>query len=151
MANESVPKVIDVEPGVVGSWFPDHLQQNFAVETTLPQVTDADRARILDIIECESIRGQDILGSVIMLSEYVMHPITLENPESGEVVDAVRTLLVQPEGPPIQFVSTGILKSIARIAWKERRNPPFDPPVKVKLVQKSTGKGRRTYKLLPVD
>lgn len=149
---DNVPaKTSDLEEGIEARWFPAVLKEEFAVDTTLPAITQDERSLILSIIDGEEIKGQSVIGSIIYLSHYIMHPAEVLDKKTGELVDAIRTLLIQPDGPPISFVATGILKSIARIAWKVQHNPPFDPPVKVKLVQRGTGSGGRTYKLMPVD
>lgn len=150
MDDSQLPVKTEPHLQTVAKWLPQELADHFAVETTLPQVTDQDRRTILNIIEGDALKGESLIGSELYLGDYIIHPITLEDTETGEMVDAARTLLVQPSGPPVAFASVGVLKSIARIAWSVQHPPPFDPPIKVRLVQKPAGKGKRVYKLIPV-
>jgi hypothetical protein len=151
MSQPPVPKTIDVEPGALAQWVPQEISAGFLVDTTLPQSTDVERARVLDIVEGDEIKGREAVGSVIFLSDYVMHPVKVVNKQTGELSDGIRTLLLQPDSPPVSFVSAGILKSIGRIAWRYGKLPPYNPPIRVKLKQKSLGGGRVTYKLEPVE
>lgn len=131
------------------TWMPPSLKNGFIVESTLPMNTEAERDLVLQVIESDALKGETLIGSNIYLGHYVIHPINLEDQNTGEVVEVARTILPQPEGLPVAFVSTGILESISRISWKHRQAPPFDPPLLVKLKSVPTGQGRRTYKLIP--
>jgi hypothetical protein len=130
---------------------PEEISKGFLVETTLPQVTAEDRSKVLDLVEGEEVHGRETVGSVIALGDYIMHPVKILNKETGEINEAIRTLLVQPDGPPVSFVSAGILKSIGRIAWRVGHMPPYRPPIPVKLKQRSLGGGRVTYSLQPIE
>lgn len=123
---------------------------SFPVMSTLDQSSEANRLKLLSIIEGPAQKGADHLGGVIALSDYIIHQVDLTDEETGEMFPAARTLLLQPEGPPIEFVSVGVLKSLQRIATMMKRLPPYDPPIAVRVTQVSTRGGRRTFKLVPV-
>lgn len=137
--------------GLVASWIPARLFEDFAWQTSLPDETLDERRKILAIIEGEEIKGQTIIGSTLYVSHYVCHPINLRIKNTEEFATGVRTILPQPEGPPVSFTALGILQSLKRIAHTERRTLPFDPPMKVLLKQVGTSGARRTYKLIPVS
>lgn len=148
---DNLPARSEEYGGVKALWVPLDSKNGFCVETTLPTDDPIQRAAVLAVVEGQDVKGESLIGAKLFIGHYVIHPIELVNEETGESVQAARTLLLQPEGPPVSFVSTGVLKSIARISWATGRMPPFDPPVPVKLVQQSTGRGRRTYKLVPLE
>lgn len=133
--------------GLLAKWAPDEIANGFQYLTSLPNQTDDERLAVLRLIEGECAEGGSLIGSQFYLSDYVAHPVQITNEETGEIVDAIRCLLPQPEGPPIKFVSVGVLKSIGRICSALRRAPPFDPPLLVKLVQQAVKGGKRTFKL----
>jgi hypothetical protein len=135
--------------GLIAVWSPFENVTDFAVQTTLPTLEPAQRAVVLDIIEGEALHGGDLINADFLIRDYIAHPVDLTNEETGEVVSAVRMLLLHESHPPIAFVSLGILKSMGRLAWMLGREPPFDPPVLVRLKQVSTRGARRTFKLVP--
>ena len=142
---------VQVDNNIAAKWLPSHIREAFSVETSLPAVTAADRSAVLSVIEGETQSGESLVGEVIHLGHYVLHPVTLVDQITGEEVTAVRTILPQPDGGAVAFVSLGIIKSLGRIAWAVGKSPPYDPPLRVKLVSRGTGNGRRTYKLVPVE
>lgn len=136
--------------GLLATWMPEQLLEDFEWQTTLPQETRQQRYQILSLIEGECMRGSDLIGSEMFLWHYIAHKVTLTDEETGEQTDAIRIVLVQPDAPPVAFVSLGVLQSIARIQKAEQRSMPFDPPVKVFLRQMKGKGARRVYKLIPV-
>jgi hypothetical protein len=151
MSDDKQPIKTEVHGKGLVAWHPDDVQTAFVVHTTLPQNTPQERFKVIELIEGETLSGESCLGCEFELSDYIVHPVTFLNEETGEVVEARRTLLLQDGQPPIAFVSDGILKSIGRIAYAAGQVPPFKPPIKVKLRQVSGKGGRRTYKLVPIS
>lgn len=131
--------------GSVVQWRTSDLVQNFPVYTTLPQETKEQRAWVLSIIECECRSGADMIGQELYLGDFVIHPVEKHDPETGEVTILRRSVFIQPDGPPISFASDGVLKSINRLVYVERSEPPWEPPIKVKLRQRNIGNGRRLF------
>jgi hypothetical protein len=150
MSDEKLPVKTERHWPGIAVWNPGDVQDAFVVHTTLPQDTQAQRFAIVALIEGETLSGESCLGCEFELSDYIVHPVNFLNDETGEIVEARRTLLLQDSQPPIAFVSDGILKSIGRIAYAAGMAPPFKPPIKVKLKQVSGKGGRRTYKLIPM-
>lgn len=136
--------------GAIAHWNTGKLVDNFLVTTTLPCTEPSHRLWILEIIESECRAGSELIGQEFYVGEYVVHGVELLAEESGELVLARRAVFPQPDGPAISFVSEGVIKSLQKISWAIGREPPWDPPVKVKLKQVATGRGRRTFKLIPV-
>lgn len=122
----------------------------FQIWTSLVQQTEEHRLKLLSIIEGEAQKGGDMLGGVIGYGDFVSHTVEIVDRETGEVTPARRTLILAPDQPPVEFVSTGVLQSLRRIAAILRRTPPYDPPIQVKVTQQRTSGGGRTFKLVPV-
>jgi hypothetical protein len=108
--------------------------------TTLPP-TEA-----LKLIDA-SVPLADVIGKPIALKHLIAHRVSLANPETGEVKDAMRLILVDSKGAAYHCVSEGVLTSLKMITAVLDRKPPFDPPLNVIAVQKQTKGGRRIYKL----
>lgn len=91
--------------------------------------------------------GEDWEGTFRLVWWYC-HRIELE--DDGELIDTVRTVLIDDQGNAIKFVSDGIRKDLFRIIAAfglEKLDPPL--PVEVKPVR--TRKGFRIFRLLPVQ
>lgn len=148
---DNLPERTEHQPdGLIAKWDAFNDATDFAVHSSLPTFNPQERAAVLRLIEGDSLRGGDLIGSEFLFSHYIAHPVLLVSDDTGEVVDAIRLLFPQHDTPPIAFVSTGILKSVGRIAWQVGKPPPYDPPIKVKIKQVNARGAKRTYKLIPV-
>ena len=56
----------------------------------------------------------DHIGEVIEVVDVVAHPVQLADEESGEIIEALRTVLVAKDGKPYTAVSQGITNSLKR-------------------------------------
>lgn len=83
----------------------------------------------------------------IAMEHYYLHRVTVNGKSPGELVDAVRCVLVQPDGTRIGFVSDGIAKSIARIIMMFGVGP-YKPAINIKIVDVKTPNGH-TYNIIP--
>ena len=83
----------------------------------------------------------DHIGETLEVVDVVAHPVTITDEETGEILEALRTVLVTKDGKAYTAVSQGITNSLARIfsivgmpSWK-------DEPVKMKIKQVKTRNG----------
>lgn len=83
----------------------------------------------------------DHIGEVLEVVDVVAYPVTITDEETGEILEALRTVLVTKDGKAYTAVSQGITNSLARIfsivgmpSWK-------DEPVKMKIKQIKTRNG----------
>lgn len=83
----------------------------------------------------------DHIGEVIEAVDVVAHPVSLVDENTGEVVNALRTVIVDKNGKSYTAVSEGITNSLSRIfsivgmpSWKNE-------PVKMKVKQIKTRNG----------
>lgn len=91
-------------------------------------------------------RVEDYLGKPIDLVHVIMHKATVTAADGSEM-EVLRTILVDKKGAGFAAVSQGVVSSLRLILGALDRRPPFDPPLKVQVEQKSTKGGRRVYKL----
>lgn len=97
----------------------------------------------------DSISSDDSVGTEIDVKYIYMHGVTIQGQESGEVVDVVRTVLIDEKNNSYVFVSAGV----ALDAFKMLRifgKKPFVPAKRVKVVSKTTARKRKILTLIPV-
>lgn len=136
-------------PGQMAAWTRHAMDRPFDVRTSLPTEEPTHRMLILSIVDSDCIAGGDMIGKEFDLGDYIIHPVELRDEETGEVSEELRCILPQEGGPPIAFVSRGVIKSIQKVAWAVGRTPPFRPPIRVRLKQVAVRGGKRTFKLVP--
>lgn len=86
----------------------------------------------------------DHINEVLEIVNVVAHPVTLTDEETGEIVEALRTVLIDKNGKAYVAVSGGIANALSRImsiigeptngAWEKE-------PVKMKIKQVKTRNG----------
>lgn len=151
MPEQQIVKQEQTPEGLVAQWERAFDPASFTMQTSLPVTTPKERGDVLNILEGECIKASDVINNTFEFTDYIAHPVTLVNEETGETADAIRLILLGPDTPPISFCSLGVLKSLQRIVWQRGQQPPFDPPARVKLKQVSTRGARRTFKLVPAE
>lgn len=83
----------------------------------------------------------DHIGEVLEIVDVVAHPVTITDEETGEIITALRTVLIAKDGKTYTAVSQGITNALSRVfsivgmpSWK-------DEPVKMKVKQIKTRNG----------
>lgn len=90
----------------------------------------------------------EMLGKPIHLVNLIAHKVSLVNPESGEIKDHIRLILVDDKGAAFHCVSDGVLTSLKMLTAVLDRKPPFSPALIVTAIQRPTGTpGRKVMKL----
>lgn len=113
----------------------------------------ADRAMkrlVLRAFSEATIPANDLIGKRFTMSRVLIHPVQFVDPETGEVIDAHRTVIQTGEDKLIAFVSAGIIKSIGLICMMEGQGP-WDPPLVVELRQTALKNARRMFSLDLID
>ena len=114
-------------------------------ETFFCSITDdgtrKTKAAIFNAINSADESLSDHIGEVLEVVDVVAHPVELVDEESGEVVNALRTVLIDKNGKSYTAVSQGITSALSRIfsivgmpSWK-------DEPVRMKIKQVKTRNG----------
>lgn len=135
MSDQLPAKVDEAEDGTPAIWNPFEERGQFAIHTTLPSRSKEERGSVIAIRNADWIKGNTLINMEFEISHYIAHPVMLPNKETGEVIPQVRIVFPQPNGKPIAFVSTGVLQSMSDLTYVTGRQPPWDPPIRVKLLR----------------
>lgn len=95
---------------------------------------------IYNAINSSEKKVADMLGKTIELVDVVAHPITMIDEQTGEVIDTVRTVLIDKNGTSYTAVSGGITNSLQKL-FMVFGMPHWEEPVKVEVKQVSTRNG----------
>lgn len=88
----------------------------------------------------------DHLGEVLEIQDMVAHPITLQDEITKEDVQAMRVVLLTPEGVGYHAVSGGVVSSLQKLIGVVGQ-APWTPALKVVPVEQKTRKGFKTITL----
>lgn len=89
----------------------------------------------------------DFIGKPLEIVDVVAHPVTLTDEETGEIVQALRVVLIDKNGVGYTAVSQGITNSLARI-FKIIGMPTWKEPVKLEVKQVKTRNGNNKVNTL---
>lgn len=92
--------------------------------------------------------GDAAVGKEMLLRHWLVHEVEFVA-ETGEIVKSYRTVLVGPDGTAVAFVSQGVANGIRQI-YSEFGTEPLDPPLRVRVEQRTTSKKRRVYVLIVI-
>lgn len=103
--------------------------------------TRASKAKIFNAVNGSDEAIADHIGEVLEIVDIVAHPVELVDEETGEIVQALRTVLIDVNGKSYTAVSQGIASALSKVfaivgmpSWK-------DEPVKMKIKQVKTRNG----------
>ncbi len=102
------------------------------------------KLKLLSVIRGEALKSDKLMATPFLVQDLVIHRVTVNDQEVDRVV------LVSPDGDLAAFVSEGILSCINQMR-EVLGDPPWKPPVRVKVVQVPTRSGFRTLNLVPVS
>lgn len=90
--------------------------------------------------DAESLK--DYIGQTFHVTDVVAHPVQLMDEQSGEIVTAIRVILIDEEGKAYAAISEGLRSAIHRLRGIVGE-PPWHPALKMVPVEKKTRKGFR--------
>jgi len=111
---------------------------------------DGSRQSAIRIYNAINNKGEsldDQQGKILEIVNVAAHPVTLVDETTGEVNEALRTILIDKDGKNFDAVSQGVASSLQKI-FAIVGPAPFDPPLKLKVVQQKTRKG---YKVNTIE
>lgn len=119
---------------------------NIVVRSNWAPVTEADKIRAMRAMNGDCRKAGDVIGEELHLTHYLAHPVILTDQATGELLQKERVVLVTANAGNVACVSDGVVSSLRMLCslWGEG---PWAPAVKVKIVQQTTAKGRRVFKL----
>ena len=101
---------------------------------------DGSRESQIKIYNAVNSKGESLAdhkNEVLEIVDVACHPITLADPNTGEAVNVLRTILVDKNGKNYDAVSQGIVSSLQKI-FAIVGQPSYDPPLKIKVVEQKT-------------
>lgn len=102
--------------------------------------------KIYNAINNADQKLDDNKGIVLEIVDIVAHPIELLDEQSGEMVKALRIVLIDKEGVGYESVSLGVASSVQKI-FAVVGKPSYNPPLKVMGKEQKTRKGFKTLTL----
>jgi hypothetical protein len=114
--------------------------------TTLDATSDQGKALVMKAMGEPDVKADKVIGHTFLCAHVLAHGVEMEDAASGELREAVRSVLIGPEGRTLAFVSAGALKSLRLLIMLYGRGP-WEPALPVKVNQVRTRKGFLTYTL----
>ena len=108
---------------------------------------DGSRKAAIAIYNAVNNKGEsldDHKNEVLEIVNYAAHPVSLTDENTGEVVEALRIVLVDKKGVNYDAVSQGIASSLQKIIAIVGAAPWDAEPLKIKVVEQKTRKGFKT-------
>ena len=106
--------------------------------------TRKSKVAIFNALNSADERLADHIGEVLEVVDVIAHPVELADEETGEIINALRTVLVTKDGKSYTAVSQGITSALSKVfsiigmpdggAWHKE-------PVKMKIKQVKTRNG----------
>jgi len=120
-------------------WEPSPGQQ-MQVATTLP-------GRETLIHMNDTLDATELKNKPAKIQHVIVHAATIVD-EGGIESPVRRVVLVDDKGVAYACVSEGVLSSLQQLAAVFGA-PPWDPGIKLRLIEKNTRRGFRVYRLIP--
>lgn len=98
--------------------------------------------------DCKSF--EDLGDNALALRYWFVHRCQLNGETQGEIVDAVRTVLIDDNNVAYAFVSDGIVAALQTFV-KVVGPGPYDPAIQIRIVRVKTRLGRQLYKFAPAE
>lgn len=114
---------------------------------------DGSRAAAIAIYNAVNSKGEsldDHKGEILEVVNVAAHPVSLVDENTGELVNALRMVVIDKDGKNYDAVSQGIVSSFQKI-FGIVGQPPFNPALKIKVVEQKTRKGFKTNTIELVD
>lgn len=108
---------------------------------------DGTRASAVAIYNAVNNKGDsldDHKGEVLEIVNFAAHPVSLVDENTGEIVNALRVVLIDKKGKNYDAVSQGIASSLQKIIAIVGMAPWDVEPLKIKVVEQKTRKGFKT-------
>lgn len=105
--------------------------------------TRASQVKIYNAVNSKGEPLDDHKNEVLEIVDIAAHPVTLTDENTGEVVDALRVVMIDKNGKIFDAVSQGIASSLQKI-FGIVGQPTYNPPLRMKVVEQKTRKGFKT-------
>lgn len=87
-------------------------------------------------------------GEKVAIRYYYLHYIEMADRATGEVINQVRTALIDDSGTVVGFVSSGVAQGVLQLV--DSLGPgPYTPPIEVTVAETRTRSGFRMLSIIP--
>lgn len=118
-----------------------------ALFSTIQATDRKSKIKLYNAISDSENSLDDHKGEVLEITDFVAHPIELEDEVTKEMVQAMRVVLIDKNGKGYHAVSGGVVSSMQRIIGIVGQGPWTDEPLEIVAVEKKTRKGFKTLTL----
>lgn len=109
-------------------------QMYTSLDTTKPD----KRKLIMKALQDCDAKLTECVNMSIMAVDYFAHDVTLTNKENGELVQAIRLVVIDDKGMCYECVSQTLLRSLQTVAFVFG-HPPWTTPLKLTVRSKRNG------------
>lgn len=115
---------------------------------TMPCLTVSDAGKVMRHIEMAQERLWDYRGSIVEVRDIIVSASEEEDPETGEVREVRRLILIDKHGfgrqTPSAAARRSLYRQISRLAKAPfHRIPPYDPPLQVAVREGKSTDGNK--------
>lgn len=128
-------KFQETDDGEIALWNPFEERGNFAIHTSLPSRTKEERTALIALKNSDFVGSSKLINTEFEIYDYIAHPVAITDKKTGEVKSCVRIVFPQQNGPPLAFVSVYVLESMKELSYVTGRYPPWNPPIRVRLLR----------------
>lgn len=108
--------------------------------------TTEEKALIFNAISNTDESLSDHIGETLKITDVIAHQVDMFSDAEGANVKMTRVILIDENGKTYGCVSTGIMSAL-KLIFPIVGMPPYNPPIPLKVIQKT---GRKGYKFLSV-
>lgn len=108
--------------------------------------TEEGAALVTRCLSESDLRPDKVIGTIVEVTRLFFHAVEINDVEGGEIIQAIRAVLILADEQTLSFTSEGALKSL-RVLCQLRGAGPYNPPLSLRVRQLTTRAGRRTYAL----
>lgn len=132
---ENLPAVIErppvvTEEGLLTKW----TDQRSYAATSLDMESDSGKADYLRCLQKADHGGQDSVDTLLLVRDWLVHPVELMDPVTGELRACLRLVLMLNDGSTVGTTGPAVLST-----WRHATQAamygrgPFDPPLRLTL------------------
>lgn len=117
--------------------------------TSIDLTNQAGRQLVVKCMQDADARLTEIVNTDIYLTDFVAHNVRINGPEPGEMIEAVRLVVIDKDQLRYECVSATLLRSLGQLLFLFGE-PPWKQPIKVR-VKTRRQKERNIYWFEPVE
>lgn len=117
--------------------------------TSIDVSTPTGKAVAMKAFGDSDFDSEDVINQEIAISDVLLQVIELVDTKTGEIGEHVRSVLISPQGETFGFVSKGVYSCVKGMA-AVYGYPPWQPPIKLKVIQRATRNKGSVLLLQPV-